>query len=95
MDNEGVSTAMTKELTEKAAIWTDWIQNQIVVRYPYIENWHVEIDDERARLMDDEGQIRGEWDAESKDFLGELLAAIDPSLRRREGLFGWLRRLIR
>ena len=80
---------------EKAAIWTDWIQNHLAAKYPYARNWRIEIEDERARLMDDEGQTRGEWDAESQDFLGELVAAIDPSLRRREGLFGWLKRLIR
>ena len=76
---------------EAAAIWTDWMQNQLAARYPHAKNYRVEAIGDRVRVVDEVGNVRGEWGANEPDFVGHLLAAIDPTLER-EGFWARLKR---
>lgn len=76
---------------EAAAIWTDWMQNQLAARYPEAAGYRVEAIGERVRVVDENGNVHGEWNANEPDFVGHLLAAIDPTLER-EGFWARLKR---
>lgn len=76
---------------EAAKIWTDWVQNELSARYPHAAGYRVVMAGERVRVLDENGGVRGEWDAAEPDFVGHLLVAIDPTLER-EGFWAKLRR---
>ena len=76
---------------EAAKIWTEWVQNQLSARYPHAKNYRVEAVGDRVRVVDENGNVRGEWPAQEPDFVGHLLAAIDPTLER-EGFWARLKR---
>ena len=67
---------------EAAAIWTEWVQNQLAARYPAAAGYRVVADGERVRVLDENGNVRNEWNADEPDFVGHLLVAIDPTLPR-------------
>ena len=76
---------------EAAAIWTEWVQNELAAKYHHARGYRVVMVGERVRVLDENGRVRGEWDANEPDFVGHLLAAIDPTLER-EGFWARLKR---
>lgn len=76
---------------EAAAIWTEWVQNELAAKYPHARGYRVEAVGDRVRVLDENGGVRGEWHADEPDFAGHLLAALDPTLER-EGFWKRLKR---
>ena len=76
---------------EAARIWTDWVQNELAAKYPNAKNYRVEAIGDRVRVVDENGNVHGEWNANEPDFVGHLLVSIDPSLQR-EGFWARLKR---
>lgn len=76
---------------EAAEIWTNWVQNELAAKYPHAAGYRVEAAGERVRVLDEAGNVRGEWDERETDFVGHLLVAIDPTLER-EGFWAKLKR---
>lgn len=75
---------------EAAKVWTDWVQNELSARYPHARGYRVVAAEGRVRVLDENGRVRNEWNANEEDFVGHLLVAVDPTVR--ESFWAKLRR---
>lgn len=71
---------MTETEARAAEAWTSWLQNRISNEYPEAAEYTIEIEGNRARMLNASGDELGAWRAD-RYFIDGVMMTLDPRLR--------------